>query len=465
MKRAAVIRGVGVAAAVLSVATAGRAVVQAAPPSPKVQAALAELDRAATFQQVAEALKRASLSPAEQSQLLGALPKPVEQKIERLFREARLASKARLAQGVKLSAQRLDFHTRTLEARLASGGAQARNAVQGFLARAHALAPTQPKWKVAAAGLRPPAPPTTGWVGTVTPSPAVVGQAITITGNGFGARGQVWAILGERERYECRVTSWSPTEIGATVALEAEEVVREGPRRGYLQVRPAGSAGGPWGEVTFAPDPARLTPVVSGVTPDPIVDTYDEFVIQGRNFLEAEPGTLTIRYPDAPGRPGGPATVRVKEWTDTYLVVSDMPLSCAAQRLSFTVRNHLGREGTATFRYEPATRTELVLGSPREKHCELWADGHASVFCLVGQKETVPVRVRCNCGTSRVLEVGFDDLDSGGISSGKAWKTQPRADRFEGSYEIWAEAYSWIEVRPWFVVEVPGIHECSNAAP
>ncbi len=461
MRRTMGIRGIGVATAVLSLVSAGWATGQAPPPSPKVQAALAELDRAATFQQVAEALKRASLSPTEQNQLLGALPKPVEQKIERLFREARLASKARLAQGVKLSAQRLEFHKRELELRLASGGAQAQNAVQTFLAHAHALAPTQPKWKLAVAAPRP-APATSGSVASVTPSPAVVGQSITITGDGFGASGQVWAILGERERYECRVTSWSPTRVAATVAVEVEPLVREGSRRGYVQVRQAGSAGGPWAEVTFAADPARLTPEITGVTPDPIVDTYDEFVIQGRNFLEARPGTLTVRYPEGSR---GSDTLRVKEWTDTYLVVSDMPLSCASQRLTFTVRNHLGREGTATFRYEPAPRRELVQASPREKHCELWADGHPSVFCLVGQKETVAVRVRCNCGTSRVLEVGFDDLDSGGISSGRAWKTQPRADRFEGSYEVWAEAYSWIEVRPWFVVEVPRVHECHNDAP
>ncbi len=465
MRRTTVIRGVGVAAAVLSLAVAGQAAAQAAPPSPKVKAALAELDRAATFQQVAEALKRASLSQAEQTQLLGALSKPVEQKIERLAREARLASKARFGQGVKLSAQRLEFHTRELEARLASGRAQARSAVQGVVARAHALAPTQAKWKLSAAGVRPPPPPPTGSVSSVSPTPAVVGQAITITGEGFGAGGQAWAILGERDRFECRVTSWSPSRVVATVALDVEDFVREGTRRGYVQVRPAGSAGGPWAEVTFAADPARLTPEITGVTPDPIVDTYDEFVIQGRNFLEAAPGTLTVNLPAAPGRPGGPDTLRVKEWTNTYLVVSDMPLSCAPQRVTFTVRNHLGREGNATLRYEPSTRTELVLGSPREKHCELWADGHASVFCLVGQRETVPVRVRCNCGTSRVVEVGFDDLDSGGISSGKAWKTQPRAERFDGSYEIWAEAYSWIEVRPWFVVETPGIHTCSNDAP
>ncbi len=456
---------IGVATAVLSVMLVGDVSGQAGSTSPRVQAALTELERAATFEQVAQALKRASLSKAEQDQLQAALPKALGQKIERLARAARLAGKARAGQRVALSAQRLEFHTRQVETRLARVHSQARSSVQAALAQARASAARRPISGPALATFRPPAAAVTGSIRSVTPSPAVVGQAITINGDGFGPApgGRLLALFGPDDRVECPVTNWSANRIVATLPLTLEDRVHEGSRSGFVRVVLAGGGNGPWAEVTFAPDLGRLTPVITGVDPDPIVDSFGEVVLQGRNFLATERGTVTLSYPDNPELPS--EIQRIEEWTDTAIVLAFTPLSCGPSRVSYKVRNHLGREGSASFRFQPTTRVMLVNGSEHEKHCELWVDGNPSIFCLVGKKETVAVKVGCNCGSSQILDAGFDELDSGGLGFGKAWKTEPRANRFEGSYEIWADAYSWIEVRPWFVVEVPRIHECFNAAP
>jgi len=462
MKQVKIISAIGIMTMFLSVVLVNGATVQSTGLSPKVRSTLVNLERATSFEQVAQEMKRASLSKGEQDQLREALPKTIKMKIERLAKEARSASRDMVSKRVMASEQRLKFHTRQIEARQAQSQTQARNTVQAVLKQVRMSRKVIAKTTMSAA-LRPPATAPKGSIHLVDPNPVVAGQAITITGDDFGAAtGRVKAILGAEDRFDCPVTGWSSSRIVATVPLDVEALVRERSRSGYIQISPAGGGSGPWTEVTFAPDLTRLTPVITGVSPDPIIDNYPDVVIQGRNFLEAK-GSVTSSYPDSTDRRGDQE--RIKEWSDTYIVLDWTPLSCRPERVSYTVRNHLGRESTATFRVQTTSRTMLVRGSEREKHCELWADGAPSVFCLVGQKETVTVKVGCGCGTSRILEVGFDELESGGISSGRAWKTQPRANRYEGSYEIWAEAYSWIKVRPWFVVEVPYNHECHNAAP
>jgi hypothetical protein len=426
----------------------------AAPPpaNPKFQKLNADLEHAATLQQVAQVFKQAGLSPAEQKQFETAMSPALALKIDTLITQARAAGKANAK---RTSTQRLEAARRNKALRV-----KAPANLSAALARARAARPPTRQTMMATA--RPPAAPTSASITSVSPATVLVGKTLTINGNGFGPLpgGKVRALLGPHDRFDCAPTSWTATRIVVTVSLEIEPLVREASMAGYIQVFPAGESGGPWAEVTYAPDPARLTPEITSVAPDPM-STKQNVLVNGRNFLSSRPGTVTLTGRTAVGPTSYP--IEVTEWTDTYIYgyVPERGAPERSEALQLVVRNHLGREGTRAVGYEVATELRTVKMTSRRIHCEVWRDDkdRPSAICLVGQKKDYSFA----WGTCdlRVVDSGYDILDESG-AHGFAWVSEPRGEYVSGHYEIWAELYSWFEVEPWVVVEVPVGADCGR---
>ncbi len=425
--------------------------VAAAPPNPKIQALSTELERAASLQQIAQAMKKAGLSQAERKEFESAISPALKHKIETILAQARVASMGKVK---RTSTQRFEAARRSHAARM-QALVKPSGSLAPALAQARAAArPLAPRTAMVTA--RPPAVETRGSISSVSPATVQVGGTLTIAGRDLGARGTVKAVLGPRDRFECGITSWTATRIVVTVPLDVEPLVREGSLSGFVHVIPAGEGGGPFAEVTYAPDPSRLTPVISEVNPNPI-STSQDILITGRNFLAREEGTVTLSGTDR----GWPTNwqLDVREWTDTYIYASvdrrNTPLT--AQGVRLVVRNHLGREGTRPVGFVVTTELRTVTFTDRRVHCEHWDDDddRPSWLCLVGEKKehSLAWGAGSQCFL-RVVDSGYDILDEGGLGHGFAWLTEPWGESVHGRFEVWADLYSWFEVEPWVVVEI-----------
>ncbi|MEW6336427.1 MAG: IPT/TIG domain-containing protein [Acidobacteriota bacterium] len=452
----------------LACATFCSGVLAAPPPNPKADALVADLSKATTLDQVAQAFRRANLSQAELQQLKPRLEGPIGNKIQQLIRRQKPGRMASLQAARERELRLFETKKQQYLAKVEQARTQGDRQAAAALSRARSAAQHAPPAGrlVMKAPPRPTPEPTGATITSVMPDPAVIGQRLTIAGSGFGAsRGTAQLLVGPRDRFPCDVLSWSNTQVVVTAPLAAEPLVRAGRQPGYIWIKLAGRDAGPFQAIDVAPDPARLTPVITGATPSSL-RAMQTFLIEGRNFGPAAGrAVLQFRHGRASGQsvPDLDVELQIEEWRDTYIYArlrweADVRDS---QPVILAVTNDLGQTGTRTLEFvQEKVQYRLTRGLDRV-HCDIWDndDDEPSWVCWAGNKNTQAFSWgECRGGT--VVDYGLTTLDDGGISSGCRYVDRPNGIRWSGSVEVWADLFSWVDCEVWMVVEAVRGHEC-----
>jgi hypothetical protein len=458
---------------IVTVVTVGGLVLAAAalaapPANPKAQALLADLGKASTLEQVAQAFRKANLSQAELQQLKPHLEGPLGTKIQQLVRQQKAGRKAALQSAREREQRTFETRRQQFLARQEQARLQGAQQAQAAFARARGAASslTAPAGAVLSAPPRPTPAPTGATITSVTPNPAVIGQRLTVNGAGFGAaRGTAVLLLGPRDRFPCDIVSWSSSQVAVTVPVAAEPLVRAGRQPGYIWVKLAGREAGPSQAIDVAPDLARLTPVITGATPSAL-RAMQTFLIEGRNFGPAAGrAVLQLRHGRASGQPVPDLDVdlQIEEWRDTYVYArlrweADVRES---QPVTLVVTNDLGQTGSRTLEFVQEKVQYRLTRALDRVHCDVWDndDDEPSWVCWAGNKNTQAFSWgECRGGT--VLGYGLTTVDDGGISSGCRYVDRPHGIRWSGSVEVWADLFSWVDCEVWVDVEAVRGHEC-----
>lgn len=287
-------------------------------------------------------------------------------------------------------------------------------------------------------------------VDSISPQNATLGQDITIQGRGFGdVGGTLCIIIGDSVSYFRRVSTWTDTRIVATVPVTftsssgtvfrgIEHIVGESPKSAQVWVRPGADDVGPTGRITVHPDYEQMVPRITSLSSADL-QPGQRLVIQGRNFLREDHGTIRFVYPTG----GGTANVEgnVVQWYDTYILVefpSSLRWALSEGSGSLGLVNHVGRSTSNIVTYSriPETRN-LVIRVLRQSR-SISAD-----FLIIGRKETYTDH---DFRLINGWEVRDYDLWQGGagISWGAEYRSRPITGSTNASsrVEIWADLFS-----------------------
>ena len=217
--------------------------------------------KASSLEQVGRAFDREDFSAAEVKRIEAELSKPV-------FRNKLAGLKPKLA---PIEINKIESSGKAPDSRVKS-------AATGSLKRAKAA----PKMPARVPSISPrdlhaltsrPGGGTDARISRVNPSSVRVGQALAISGSGFGGRRGSVEILLSDHRYVCELESWSNTEIRAAVPEYMVSVIGERERDVILWVKLAGQDLGPTFELHLQPAPKTVAlPAVDTVQAAAIVE-------------------------------------------------------------------------------------------------------------------------------------------------------------------------------------------------
>jgi hypothetical protein len=420
-------------------------------PASKVDALAEEIRRARNLAQVRQAYAKLGFTPAERDALARRLEKDraLTELLKRLGqpelqqRKAASAAKGKTSQRAKLG---LAAHQESVQRR----SAEARQAF---------LSPPLPRpaprrgdftGPMAARVFRTgPELETRGDIDGVSPTPAIVGEPVVISGDDLGTtRGEVFFLYApERAAFPASITSWSGRRI--EVAIPEAVARRVGESRKLLQLRviPDGADTGPVHDVLVEPAPGRLEPSITRVAPVSVMPGQ-ELALLGSNFLAESPGTVTFVI----GSERIPARLAAGDWADTAVVVrlpGDVS-GLVAQDARVELENHAGNTSSLTVRFEPILEEE-TLYQVWEHEC--WGLlGHKQIvthhdFPLANQWQVVESRLQGSA-------LGWFGPTSG-IGGGCIEKREPTPGSADPGYrfEGWCNALNivwcdtWVDVR------------------
>ncbi len=485
--------------------SSGTAAPPAAGPS-RVEAFLADLQKASTGAQAAALLEKANLSEAELKLVAQELGKPSWAGKLDAFKRTPPRSGAHPPTLVKFktkTAQQVVSDVRlSLEqahaTKLAAGAQSVQRRIGAVRAAGAALPPRAPSAPQPAAGglvrgRSPYAgdPASAPRIDSVDPSMAVVGQTVAIAGVRFGSTAGRVVVLAGEDLFPCDVLSWRSDRITVRIPREARpwssmgEVppdVHDEPGGGRsggsgssfvvnrnrfrpaanlradLWVKLAGGETGPMYPIEIGPDLALLTPAIDAVSPNELAPG-SEILIEGRNFgLQPNPNTSLVQL--SLGFAGQEIRVDASEWRDTYIVArvhSGVSGVGALRGGILRVRNRLALEaveGGITF--TPATEVAEIERGPFHATCQPLG---FPPLCLVGDSKTFPAYDFALQNGWTVQESWIDIIESHsqGANYGAYFERPPEAGSatLRTGVVVWADAYSLVECRAHVVVSGP----------
>ena len=183
----------------------------------------------------------------------------------------------------------------------------------------------------------------------VSPDPVEIGGNVTIEGENFGTTRRKVYVLKYERAYECPVTSWSETRIGATIPYALNEIVGEA----RISVKICVALDAYCHNVWIAPDPASLRANITGISSRTILPGQT-LVIEGEHFMSGRyPGSVTFTFSsrDINGR--------IIEWEDNYVAVVLPEDIEGLQRVEgrLTLRNFWGYEDSHGIIFKPVIVT------------------------------------------------------------------------------------------------------------
>lgn len=423
----------------------GAAVASQPARSPKVQAVAQAVKNAQSLAEVTDAVKNGRLSAEDLQQLGTELQKSgLIKKLDGMRAKAVAASECAKV-GPKPD------NTQTLKMKRAALTKSRQDAFARSAQQLRMLRPTA----TATTAARPPAPSLVlsesqlaavaanqGPVGRIGDCPdLVVGEEVTVRGEGFGHdRGRV-AILIRRDLYYCDARTWTDNRVVFTVTDELEE--RVGPRldgiEGLLWLKRAGGETGPVREITILPNPDSTTPVITDVTPSEI-SPGQTFVVRGRNL---------VKYPREMPRIAflleGSVIIRAEAVDfNSEFIEARMPdvvegLQRTACRLEITNDLELKAERTVTF----VPMEEILAIKTPGRLVAACQPPFPGFLCLIGDtsRATVHDLVLKN---GWVVEDCVIDARASGVNAGAHYIEKPDrgATRARAVIEAWADAYS-----------------------
>ena len=129
---------------------------------------------------------------------------------------------------------------------------------------------------------------TQGRISSVSPQPVEVGASLTIAGSDFGDERGTVSIAFDTTMVDCRIESWHDNRIVVKIPELVEPIVGETTTSARVWVFADGKEHGPSTLIDVKPNEARLTPVVTSVSPNGISPGQIVY-LNGRNFLTQGP--------------------------------------------------------------------------------------------------------------------------------------------------------------------------------
>ncbi len=381
----------------------------AAPPSPKVKAALDLLLTNPSPQAFGDALKRAGLSKAEAQELVNELKTPRYDAPLRLLRQkAESAPHAGpppqpVPRSLDLAALRQTLgqeHTALL-ARLqaqAPTGLQARVRAPAAAGGAAALGPQL----VAFTGARAPANPSPVELERTDPEPAVTGVWLVIFGHQLGRQGEVTIIFGAEDphtavSFPCRIGGWGAEAIHVMVPTAIEDLHRAHPfpngrRSALVWVKPQGDPSGRTREITVKVNPDNFVPQVESVSPGQLTPGL-RFAVRGRNLSAGARPTVTLRASSPPARHDLQVLGYDADWVE--VVVPDDLGGFRTGRATLTASNGLGESRPYGVDFTAVDEVLEFTSEPLSASCwsvlemigDAWFGGAIESLCIMGEEQ------------------------------------------------------------------------------
>lgn len=472
----------------------------------RVEAFLADLQKASTGAEVAALLEKANLSEAELKLVAQELGKPSWVGKLDAFKRTAPRSAAHPPTLRKFEGKRapqvvsdVRLSLEQAHATKLAAGAQSLQRRLGAVRAAGAALPARPPSvpQLAGGGLirgRSPYagdPATAPRIDSVDPSVAVVGQTVAIAGLRFGnTAGRVVVLAGD-ELFPCDLLSWRGDRITVRIPREARpwstmgEVppdVHDEPRGGQsggsgssfgvnrnrfrpaanlraeLWVKLAGGETGPMYPIEIGPDLGLLTPAIDAVSPVELAPG-SEILIEGRNFgLQPDSHTSLVQLSLAFA--GQEIRVDASEWRDTYIVArvhSDVSGVGALRGGILRVRNRLALEAVeGGLAFSPVEEVVDLERGPFHAMCH---PRNFPPLCLVGESRSLAaydLQLR-NGWTVRESWIDIIEDHSMGANYGAHFERQPEAGSatLRTAVVVWADAYSMVECRAHVVISGP----------
>jgi hypothetical protein len=422
---------------------------------PEMRSVVQQLDSANSLEQVRAILKGKEFSEAELRELsLQLRNSPTEARLERLVATRQIKKGGGASQGTTS----IEARKKALDAKLVQARSQREERAKQMLLEVKGRVPARAgmvrdRTHRATLGGRPPLADVPGRISSVSPSPAQIGSALTISGSEFGsAQGRVGIYVGSDLEYG-DISSWTDSSITVTLTEEIAALVGESEKSGYAWVKPDGYNGGPSEEIRIRPDPASLTPSIDRLSDD-TVEPYALLIIEGSNFLTESSGTVQLRLEE-----GETFDLAVTEWTDTYIAGNFEGITGVVGGAGLlTVRNHAGQEATRSVIFQPDLVTRTFRLATEGVHCELWGSDGPSPLCLAGKKETFGSHSLSVTDGWEIIEFYVEEVESSGWTGHNVTRA-PLLDTtgvpFDFEVEIWAEMYSNLLVRAFAVGRGP----------
>lgn len=299
---------------------------------------------------------------------------------------------------------------------------------------------------------------------SLRPEAGTAGQRIAISGVNFGSnQGRVALIIGRSTPARgnlmyAHVNNWTPNQITITLPNIIQPLVGESIKNGIIWVKLADSELGPYHNYRFQPNLTMLRPTVTRVEPEPI-SPHSNILIEGSNFLTEHKPTVQI-VGMREGSISGEANIIVAEYDDNYIFAHGgdslgSAISAEAGGVILKVKNHLGLEVTRAISLERRRlRQTLSRVQAHRVQCEDWQADRPSIFCLAGYRQIFTGPNLGTCSGWDVVNYTVRVLDEGG-SSGYTFKREPFGSSPNYEIEVWANAYSWIELEVNIELEGP----------
>ena len=434
-------------------------------PSARTKNFLNEVEKARSLKDLGMIFQRAKFSRAELKELNNHMKKTrYSSKLQRLIGEAKFSSKSDpKVEGRQIVQQKKRELRQKQDQELRKLNTQAAAKIQRIRAQKPMRTGTLVK-RTRLTTLRPKKARMTMDGGTsaatihsVSPAAVTVGQGITIAGDGFGtSAGRVAIVIGDDLDY-CPVSSWGERRIRVTVPGNFQDSVGETEKEGFIWVKLHGGELGPTWDLTIRPDSSRLVPEITSLSTGKI-RPGQVLIIEGNNFLTERRGTVQLRLQTLAGSPEN-FDLTVSDWADTYIsgTLEDVSGHMAGRGL-ITVRNHAGREDTRDINFQP----EWVVGTfefpPNTVRCEVWMNSSCGPFCFVGKKETFRHHSLVVDDGWELLVCYIEEMESSRwtgyhmLQSPVLYTTNVP---FDCEYEVWAEMFSYIQVRLCVIAKGP----------